>query len=272
MPEDQNGQEEQILEGIQDVQGEETPEELSTLEEPTDAPVEGELPEDAKERTRREFEKLKEHNKQLAEENKKLKGQSQPFPSVLESYLAGPVTPVAPVYQQPVYQQPAPQPQPQALIDDQGYVNADVLQRQLEIAELASRKAEEAQERARQAEERITRFEIDNETRKLYESYPELDPASPDFNEEAYSLVKNELTGQIVNTGRRNALEAANKMSKYFRQQAPNPVLEQRKQAIQSVGVAQRPISTTDFEDLRRRSAHDPNALFERLQRLEGKN
>lgn len=220
-------------------QGEEQPEALSTSEEPT----EGELPEDAKERTKQEFEKLKQHNKQLAEENKKLKGQSQPIPSVLD-YL-GQMPTVDPQlvqkYTQPIQPQ-QPQPQPQAeLLDDQGYLNADVLQKRLAAVEAAQRKAEEAERRAIEAQQKIARFEQDAEQRKLYAEYPELDPLNADvFNQEAYDLVRNELTSQIVQTGSRDALQAAKKMSKYFRQpqqpQAMPQAVQQRNQVIQGSG------------------------------------
>lgn len=275
MPEEiSNGQEEQVLEGIQDeAQGEEQPTDVSTVEEPTEAPQEdeGQLPDEAKERTKREFEKLKEHNKQLAEENKRLKGSSQPIPSVLD-FLAPQVpqpmqqfVPQVQPQHQPQYQ---PQPEPQ-LVDDQGYVNTDVLKKELAEAKQARLEAEEAKRRALEAESRVSRFEQDAQTKRLYEAYPELDPLNEGFDQEAYNLVKNELTAQIVNTGSRDALSAAEKMSKYFRKAPPanNQVLEQRRQATAVTGTTQRPPST-DFEDLKLRSRHDPDALFERLQRI----
>lgn len=228
-------------------QGEEQPEVLSTSEEPAE-----ELPEDAKERTRREFEKLKQHNKQLAEENKALKGQSPPIPSVLD--FLGQMPQVDPGLVQQ-YAQPAQPQQPELqseLLDDQGYLNADVLQRRLAAVEAAQRKAEEAERRALEAQQRIARFEQDAEQKKLYAQFPELDPLNTDlFNQEAYDLVRNELTSQIVQTGSRDALQAAQKMSKYFRQpqqpQATPPAVQQRNQAIQGSGgqprVIGKPIS-----------------------------
>lgn len=270
MPEDQNGQEEALDQvQVEETQGEEQPEEVSTSEGSTEAP-QGELPEDAKERTKREFEKLKEHNKALAEENKRLKGQSQPIPSVLDYLEPAPMAQVPVQQYQPQYQypQPVPQtPQQEQLVDENGYVNTDVLRRELDEAKKARQKAEEAEKRAMEAEGRISRFEQDAETRKLYEAYPELNPLSEVFNEEAYKLVRNELTSQIVSTGKRDAMKAASEMSKYFRKepQANQKVLEQRS-AISNPGPTQRPPST-DFEELKLRSRTDANALFERLER-----
>lgn len=270
MPEDQNGQEEQLDQVQVESQGEEQPVEVSTTEEPTDAP-QGELPEDAKERTKREFEKLLEHNKQLAEENKRLKGSSQPIPSVLD-YLT-PAVPQVPQYvpqapqfvpqmQYPQYAPPVQEPQ---LSDENGYVNTDVLQKRLEKADEALRKAQEAERRATEAESRISKFEQDAETKILYTAYPELDPLSGVFNQDAYNLVKNELTSQIVSTGKRDAMRAAENMSKYFRKQAPTPAQEQRRQVSVPGTTVQPP--TTDFEELKRRSRNDPNAMLERLER-----
>lgn len=275
MPIDQ--QEGQIEEVEEQPQGEEQPEEMPASEEPAEEPQEDaqedELPEDTKERTREQFEKLKAHNKQLADEIKQMKGSSQPIPSVLDYLNPAPMpdgqnfAPPQQFYQQGTQPQQGDQPEPQ-LVDENGYVNADVLQKQLAQAELARKKAEEAERRAAEAESRISRFEQDAETKRLYEAYPELDPLNESFNQEAYNLVKNELTSQIVNTGKRDALQAAENMSKYFRQQPPTNqrVIEQRKQ-VGNQGATQKRPPSTDFEELKLRSRHDPDALFERLQR-----
>lgn len=261
MFEDQNGQEE-ILDDVQveESQGEEMPEEVSTSEEPTEV---GELPDDARDRTKREFEKLKAHNAEL----KRQLDQKQAIPSVLD-YLT-PQLPPVPQYMpqyQPYVPPVVPQPEPQ-LVDDQGYVNTDVLRQELELAKQAIRDAEEAKRSAIEAQSRISRFEQDNETKRVYQAYPELDPMSDVFNQDAYNLVKNELTSQIVNSGNRDAMRAAENMSKYFRKQAPaNPqVLEQRRQ-VSVPGTTTQRQPTTDFEDLKRRSRNDPNAMLERLE------
>ena len=276
MPEEiTTGQDEQILEGIQDeVQGEDQPEELSPSEEPTEAPEVGELPEDAKERTKREFEKLKEHNKQLAEENKQLKGQSQPVPSVLDMFAPQQVPQMQYVPQVPQYQQQyvEPQLQPQ-LVDEQGYVNADVLKSELEQVRQVRQEAEEAKREAQDARARISQFEQNAETKTLYSAYPELDPLSEVFDQGAYNLVKNEITSQIVNKGSRDAMKAAEDMSQYFRKAKPanQQVLEQRRQATSTTGTMQRPPST-NMADLKQRSLTDPNAMAERLARWEQSN
>lgn len=261
---------EEIIDGQEEpqAQGEEQPEEVSTSEEPTEAPQEEEaqLPEDTKERTREQFEKLKAHNAEL----KRQLEQKQSIPSVLD-YLTPQEVPV-PQYvpqvqpQYPVYQ-PQVQPEPQ-LVDEQGYVNTDVLKRELEEAKKARLKAEEAERRALEAESRISRFEQDAETKRLYQEYPELDPLSEVFNKDAYDLVRNELTSQIVNSGNRDALKAAERMSKYFRTQPPKnqQVLEQRKQVTSVQASSSRPMADDDYELLKKQSRNDPEAMLKRLE------
>lgn len=278
MPEDtQKGQEEEVLEEtLEQPEGEEEqPEDVSASEEPTDDDVSEdtpELPEDVKERTKREFDKLKQHNAEL---KRQLEERSQlppvtDFPSFDMPRVSQEVRDkYQPQWQPPVFQpqQPVQTPAPQ-LVDEQGYVNADVLTKRLEASENAIRRAEEAERRAIEAQQRIARFEQDAETKALYQEYPELDPMSEVFNKDAYELVRNELTSQIVSSGKRNAIEAANKMSKYFRKAEPSKVLEQRKAVTSVSGTNQRQPVQTDLEELRRQSRNNPDAVNERLRRL----
>ncbi|MEK0325214.1 MAG: hypothetical protein QQN63_05875, partial [Nitrosopumilus sp.] len=116
---------------------EETPEAMSTSEQPTEEPQgdEGKLPEGVKERTKEQFDKLQAEKDEL----KKQLDEQKKLPSVLD-YLSDPVPEIGsevrqqyiqpPVLQQPIQQPVTPQPTP--LVDDQRYVNADVLKKQLE--------------------------------------------------------------------------------------------------------------------------------------------
>jgi len=257
---------EESEETLEQSESEEQPEELSTSEEPTE---DKELPDDTKKRTKEQFEKLKQHNAEL---KKQLEERKQ-LPSVVD-YLNSPMPQVTPEMRER-YAQPQPQPQQQVapeenLVDESGYVNADVLRRQLDQAKVAQQKAEEAQRRAMEAEQRISRFEQDAETKVLYQSYPELDPMSEQFNRDAYDLVRKEITDQIVTSGKRDSMGAADRMSRYFRQkeekpQVKNPVVEQRSQASAS-GSKSRRNTGESLADLK--SRHDDNAIAERLKRL----
>lgn len=228
-------------------QGEEQPEELSAskdpAEDPTEETPEDELPEGTKERTREQFEKLKKSNAELKAELE----QRKQLPSVLD-YLN---TPNVPEVKQEVKQQymqpPQPLTQPQIelpqepqLVDENGYIDADALKRELDEAKQARREAEEARRQALMAQERIAKYEQTSEEAKLYQAYPELDPYNEAFNQDAYELVRNELTSQIVNTGKRDALQAAEKMSKYFRQKEPQnkEVIQQRAQVAPTAGTS----------------------------------
>lgn len=276
MPDEvQEGQVEEVAEEVKP-DGEEQPEELSASEEPTEETQgeESKLPDDAKERTKKEFEKLKQHNAEL----KKQLDERKQLPSVLD-YLNGPMPEITPDVRQryqpqpqqmPYQQQNVPhQPKAPELVDEQGYVNADVLKEQLKTAEIARQKALEAERKALEAEQRIARFEQDAETKALYKAYPELDPMSEVFDRDAYDLVKNELTSQIVNSGKRDALSAADKMSKYFRKPQADPkkqkVIEQRNQASVP-GSAPRQNGTTLSE---LKAMRGDEAIAERLRRLE---
>lgn len=265
MPEENTQDTNQVVEevntGVQEQQ-----EDLS----PSENPAEAELPENAKERTKEQFEKLKKHNDEL----KKQLEEREKLPSVLDMVGQQPQIneDLLRKYQQP-QQQPQQEEKPESLVDDDGYVNANVLQKELELAKQARLRAEEAEKRAREAQDRISRFEQNQEQERLYKEYPELDPMNENFNRDAYELVRNELTSQIVQTGKRNALEAASKMSRFFRNNTPQPqkpsVEEQRVQAVNnSAGNQPRQQANSDLDQLKLRSRNDPNAVYERLKRL----
>jgi len=258
---------------VEPTQVDETNGAVSTPEQTTDEVKE--LPEDVKERTKKEFEKLKKSNAEL----KKQLDEQKNLPSVLDFLNQSKETVgedvkkqyVQPVQMPNIYQQQPPQavnPEP-SLVDDEGYVNAEVLKKELAAVKEANKRALEAEERARRTEQRISQFEVNAETKNLYKSYPELDPNSESLNKDAYDLVRNELTSQIVNTGKRNAIEAANKMSRYFRKQEnPNQQAVEQRSQVATTDTTSRPVNTDDCEELMLRSRHDPDALAERLRRL----
>lgn len=266
--ETQNGQVEEVQTSTPEGE-EQQPVAMPATEEPSN-----ELPEDASERTRKEFEKLKEHNKKLAEELEAVKGGQQRPPSLLENYV---------LHQQPA---PAPQVQPivapnlsqtqvteiqKQLIDEQGYLNQDELEARLKLAEQAELRARQAEERANQALERVGRFEVDAQTRALYAKHPQLDPSSQDFDPEFYELTKNELLSQLVNGGKQDPISAADKMSKYVQKkqvsQAQQETLVQRQQATARTGSGNANPSSVNFEELRKRSLTSTEAMDERIRR-----
>lgn len=249
-------------------------EELQASEKPAE---ELELEGEVKDRTKEQFEKLKQANQEL---KRQLDEAKKPNKSVLESMIPN-------INQTDVrLDQFVPQVQlnnvpaqkveeiKQELVDSEGYVNAQVLNARLKAAEEAERRARQAEQKAQQAVERVANYEINQQVKDLHREFPELDPNSPNFNADAYTLVQNELLNQLVQTGNQDGLGAARKMSRYFRPQESKPdikqqVVENQKQAIISVansGKGQRSISNDEYEDLKKRSMTDPKAMAERLK------
>ena len=232
-------------------------EELQASEKPAE---ELELPSEAKDRTKEQFEKLKQANQELKKQLEKAK----PNRSVLESMIPN-------INSQDVNLGYVPKqvaPKTDDLIDQEGYVNANVLDSRL-------KKAEEAERKAQEALNRVANYEINQQVKDLHREFPELDPNSPNFNADAYTLVQNELLNQLVSTGNQDGLGAARKMSRYFRPQESKPTdikqqaVESQKQAIISVansGKGQRSVSNDEYEDLKKRSMTDPKAMAERLK------
>lgn len=261
------------------------PVELPTTQEPQ---VTGELPDDASERTKREFEKLKEHNKQLADKVNALESNIPRPPSILETYLNGQTqvplsqqmpTPMAlPPMQQfaPNLSQAKAEGIRQELIDRDGYVDAGELERRLKTADEAERRAREAEIRANQALERIGRFEADQKNAKakqLYQEFPELNPSNDAQYSQAFSeAVADEMLLQIVKTGQQDPILAAAKLAPRFRQSAPvtpTPAQQARSQATAPNRGQVRPgaLKNTDLEDLRKQSLINNKAMEERIRR-----
>lgn len=189
-------------------------------------------------------ERTKEYIEKLKEENRQLKEQANPTPkkSVLDIFPDDSQTQQSGQNQQPGSQAPAgdtyqnlSQSQVndiyQGLIDKDGYIDPKALEQRLNAANSAEKQAKEALNRARQAEQRIEKYEQTRQAEQLHETYPELDPYSDSFNQEAYDLVKNEVLNQWASTGKQNAVEAAKKMEKYFRDDK-----KAQKQIVQQAG------------------------------------
>lgn len=259
--ETQNGQVEEVV----TPQGEEQqPVEMPTTEEPSN-----ELPDDASERTKQQFAKLKEHNKKLKEELDAAKGGTQRPPSLLESYvLHQPTAPVA----TPNLSQTQVAEITKQVVDAEGYLDQGELEARLRKADEAERRASQAEQRANQALERVARFEVDAQTKELYREFPQLDPSKVDiFDPKAYNLVKKELLSQLVEGQPQNAILAARNVSEYFDKKEVTPAqqqtLAQRQQATAHPVSGNASSSKVDFDDLRRRSMTSQEAMDERIRR-----
>ena len=265
MPTDTTGQDNNA-EGQQQVA-------MPTTNQPAEAVVtqqeqSGQLPEDASERTKAEFEKLKEHNKQLAEKLKQLETPVQPQQSVLDSLI--PQQNVEHLSQTQI------ESEAQKFVDKDGYVDVDALNRSL--ADL-NRQAKEATERARRAEERIAKFEQTEEVTIAHSKHPYLDPYNPNFDQKFYNLVRNEVIGQMIN-GEQNLLKAADKVKKELYDPEPiraqaqaqekekqQDAVEKRSQAGFSTSSQKAGVDPNEQADLVTKTRKgDINALYKRLQ------
>lgn len=230
------------------------------------------LPEDASERTKREFEKLKKHNEELALKLAAKESQT-PRPSLLDQFVPQAQVPEMPPMPQVATSLPQAQAQEivQQLWDEEGTIDGNELQRRLQLAEQAERKAQEAQQKANQALERIARYEVEGQKKLLHDKYPELNPSSDSFDEEAYDLVQGELLKQLWASGQQDALAAADKLSKFWK--TPKVTQEQKEtlQARQAVQTSATGKASTgaydDYEELRKQSLYSKEAMEERIRR-----
>lgn len=234
----------------QDVTDETTVEELSALDKPAEE-VEV-LPESAKEETKEQFEKLKEHNKQLSEKLSKLEAeQQQPkFNSVLDE---------VPNQSQALQGLSTAQVEDitKGLMDEQGYIDQDQL---TSLLKQQAREAQEAKDRAMLAEQRIEKFEETQVVRDVHSKHPALDPYNKEaFNPDFYSKVREEIQGQMKK-GYQDFQAAADKVaaelkaqsdasaSQTTKEEEAKKVLAQREQA--STTSTGKQSSTGEYEDL----------------------
>ena len=163
------------------------------------------LPDGVAQRTAAEFEKLKEHNKQLKD---KLSAYETPKSSVLDE-----LTPSeTPLPSTPNLNQAQVKEIKSRFIDENGYVDVSRLETALNEAD---DRAKQAEAKAQKAEERVTKFEETQQVKVAHSKYPHLNPSDPSFDPKFYDLVKNELIGQMMK-GKQDILEAANKVSGFY--------------------------------------------------------
>jgi hypothetical protein len=225
---------------------------MPTHEQPTES--QPQLPEDASERTRQEFEKLKAKNKELADKlaQKEQVAQIQPeYNSVLDELnprLDGPSN-LMPGQVEDITK---------SLTDKDGYIDADLLNKTLQEA---NERAKQAEEKAKRAEERMERFEETQEVQRTHSAFPQLDPYNPNFDRRFYELTKNEVIGQMMQ-GKKDYMAAAKRVAEYLQAddkkaaqqvaqvQEKQKVISQREMANATTGTAKAPIHDDEYESL----------------------
>jgi len=260
----------------------ETQEPMPSSNQPADVKVttptpEGELPEEVKERTRAEFEKLKEANRLLKQELDATKPKPQ---SVLESLRpqGGQVDKkeIATLLEEKtdlkgnevddVIKQ---------LVDEDNYLDTDKLKKVLSEnsskVSSAEQRAAKAEEVAKMASDKVTKFEETEQMKRVYQDFPTLNPEDEKFDERFFQLVRNEMIGQLMENGQQDLSAATKKVMQIYRPgQAEAEKLEaattQREQATAGVSTSGGK-ATTDQEDLVARTKKgDREAIYARLQ------
>jgi len=260
----------------EEVKEEEVKEETKPQEEESKLPEEEQ---DLKERTKREFEKLKQHNQQLKETVKK-------YTDVLTSLSPQEVAPPNQFtpYFEPILTNTPPQSYPglskeqvqetfDNLVDDQGYVDVNLLKEELgkqrERAALLEQRAREAEALAKQAAKTVDDFQRTNKMKEIHAKYPQIDPESPQFDERMWEAVRNEIIGQWTTTGKEDVEAAAKKWYDILYPMAKDKQAEKKAQ-INAIPTT--PTSTSsNFEDhealVEATRKNKKGALAERLRR-----
>ena len=254
-----------------DTQGNNTAEEIQPSAIPTEnkpaEPEVSQLPDEASERTKVEFEKLKQHNADLKAELDVYKTKK----SVLDDLRPSTETVLPPT---PSLTQTKVEEIKSSLVDENGYVDVARLERALKDADERARKAEE---RALAVESRVQNSEEKIQVREVHKEFPNLDPHSESFDPKFYELVRLELIGQMMN-GEQDMAKAAKKVASIYepkedvskaREEAVKEYkgkVEKRSQATESNG-GRGTSEPSEREELRKRTMEgDRNALFKRLQ------
>jgi len=255
-------------------------------EEARPAETEGTLPEGVAERTRQEFDKLKVHNKAMAEKLKVLEGIQPKRRSALDMF--------APQEQQVQVPQPTgfspplgPQAETKPLVeeikpvtpDENGYIDIGVLNQTIAQVNERSRGAESraktAEQKSNEAIDRVSKYEHTDKTLKTYEKYPSLDPNGDKFDDKFSELVTKELLFQMYSGGKQDYLEAAEAVkTKYYdptKNIAPSDTKTQetiakRDQITEPTGVGKIDRSVDQETLVQASRAGDRNAVYQRLK------
>ena len=263
-----------------------TQSELPTENQPADVEeqseeTEGSLPEDAKERTKAEFEKLTKANRELKEKLDAKEGTTKQ--SVLDS-----LRPQGQVQRQAVapnadnYQNLG-QEQVDKVVDDlvdaDGYVDTarlkETLNRANQQAAQATAEARQARIAAQQANQNVARYTETEEMRRVHKDYPSLDPEGKDFDSVFFDLVRDRVISQMTKGGQDVHL-AAQEISKIYKSDNQK-AKEEADAEIQATTTAKEQINAsgsstpqrgTSQEDLVRGTMQgDRISMYERMKK-----
>lgn len=231
--------------------------------------VEPTLPDGVKERTAQEFEKLKEHNRDLAAKLAQYETPKQPErPSFFDIPTPAPA-------QYPGVSQQEINQRDQNLVDKDGYLDVERLKTELQQATEAKQIALQAADEAKRTRQEIERYNHTQEVTKTYAEYPELDPDNKEFDSRFYDMVTNEIYGQTMKGKRQDFLTAAKEVSKLYnprtvkatKLQQVEDTKTKRIQATTTVGKGQGTPPPVDHEELVTQSIKgNMDAIYARLK------
>lgn len=191
-------------------QGEDTRTEAMPTSEEKRSDADLELPAEVSERTRQQFEKLKEENRKL----KSQVGGSQYGKSVFDSF------------RQPQVPQPVPaaenfqflnQKQVDTIadqfVDSDGNVDINGLNKALHDADVRAKKAEE---RVMSVEDRLMRLEETRQAREAHAAHPELDPSSSNFDPSFFELVRDRALRNMYEGKQEELIDIASTIKKMY--------------------------------------------------------
>lgn len=241
--------------------------------------AEDQLPEDASDRTREQFEKLKKHNEELAERLRQLeedKKQPDVTESVFDNFRPQDVVPDVPIPTQtqfPGLSQKQIAETYEGLVDKDGYLNADLLKSTLKSLQDDAR---QAKEEARKTREEYKQREENEMVRQAHQEFPYLNPKSKSFDRGFFEAVKNELVSQMMR-GEKDLVAAAKKVSQFYKVPTETKNEESSKKEEQIKQISALGSSTSrgsikasiddDAELIMRTRKGDTSALMERLKR-----
>ena len=219
--------------------------------------VEESLPEDVADRTRKEFEKLKESNRKLKSELDAVRGSQNDITDYIPSHLTS---------------RQAEEIQTD-FIDQEGYVDVNALNRALK----------EANDRAKRAENMALTQEKERQNRMVqqaHEKHPYLDPKSEAHDREFYTLVRDRMVRYFSEGVERPLVEVADEIARFYKPSVtPEKVEAEKQQAVDDYKKSQTTRATvnttpsqprepaTDLDDLRARTrSGDQQALWKRIK------
>lgn len=252
----------------------------STEQEPVAASDQDDdsLPEEVSERTRKQFEKLKEENRKLKEQTKSTQPQPEYGTSVFDT-----LRPSQPPTTQASYLNQAQIESIQSqFVDGDGNVDVNGLNRALREA---NDRAYLSLQEVQTLQERITRMEENQQVKEAHIAFPELDPLKKDsFDPKFFNLVRDRIAVSSLQGQPITLLEAASQIREVYSSPRPVNVAKVKEEAIAEYKETQQlrnqgPVETgkgqprqtiSDIEDLRRRTRipgeQGDMALMERIK------